>query len=202
MHKIAHAARRYRATASAASREVPLAKVEADSALARTLVADDMSPGAQATRHDEEEALQSALDRLSERMRQAVLWRHHEDCSFDEIGRRLGCSNVAARKLWLRALEQIQAELTRGVVTKMQSSARAGPADAEMSHGLSGEPDDRVAEQAALFDERLAAGRGPEVFAVGDALGPSALLAAQASLEMLERVWPRSVKMEGAEPNA
>ena len=118
MHKIAHAARRYRATGKRRiAREVPLAKVEADSALARTLVADDMSPGARATRHDEEEALQSALDRLPERMRQAVLWRHHEDCSFDEIGRRLGCSNVAARKLWLRALEQIQLELTRGVVT-------------------------------------------------------------------------------------
>jgi DNA-directed RNA polymerase specialized sigma24 family protein len=45
-------------------------------------------------------------------MRLAVLWRHHESCSFDEIGRRLGCSNVAARKLWLRALQQLQRELS------------------------------------------------------------------------------------------
>jgi hypothetical protein len=50
-------------------------------------------------------------------MRQAVLWRHNEDCSFDEMGRRLGCSNVAARKIWLKALQQLRSELRRGAVT-------------------------------------------------------------------------------------
>jgi RNA polymerase sigma-70 factor, ECF subfamily len=115
MHKIAHAARRHRGTGKRRiAREVPLAQVEADPALAGALVADDTSPGTRSSRHDEEDMLQSALDRLPERMRQAVLWRHHEACSFDEIGRRLGCSNVAARKLWLKALQQLQAELKAG----------------------------------------------------------------------------------------
>jgi len=115
MHKIAHTVRRYRGTGKRRiAREVPLAQVEADPALAQTLVADDTSPGARACRHDEEAALQSALDRLSERMRRAVLWRHREDCSFDEIGRRLGCSNVGARKLWLKALQRLQAERKDG----------------------------------------------------------------------------------------
>jgi RNA polymerase sigma-70 factor (ECF subfamily) len=82
--------------------------------LAETLVADQTSIGTRAARREEETALQKALDRLPERMRQAVLWRHNEDCSFDEIGRRLGCSNVAARKLWLKALQQLQAELRVG----------------------------------------------------------------------------------------
>lgn len=68
--------------------------------------------------------------------------------------------------------------------------------DAEVSHGTSGECDDRVAEQAASFDEALAAGREPLYAPVEDSEGLSALLAAQASLRMLERVWPRSV-LEG-----
>jgi RNA polymerase sigma-70 factor (ECF subfamily) len=112
MHKIAHAARRYRRTGKRGiAREVPLAMVEADPLIAETLVANQTSVGTRAARREEEAALQAALDRLPERMRQAVLWRHNEDCSFDEIGRRLGCSNVAARKLWLKALQQLQAEL-------------------------------------------------------------------------------------------
>jgi RNA polymerase sigma-70 factor (ECF subfamily) len=115
MHKIAHAARRYRGTGRRRiAREVPLALVEADPLMAETLVADQTSVGTRAARREEATALQSALDRLPERMRQAVLWRHNEDCSFDEIGRRLGCSNVAARKLWLKALQQLQAELKDG----------------------------------------------------------------------------------------
>jgi RNA polymerase sigma-70 factor (ECF subfamily) len=112
MHKIAHAARRYRGTGKRRlGREVPLATVEADPAMAETLVADQTSAGTRAVRREEEAALRSALDRLPERMSQAVLWRHIEDCSFDEIGRRLGCSNVAARKLWLKALQRLQDEL-------------------------------------------------------------------------------------------
>lgn len=112
MHKIAHAARRYRGTGKRClSREVAIETVEADPERAETLIADQTSPAGRAVRNEEEVALQAALDRLPERMRQAVLWRHNEDCSFDEIGRRLRCSNVAARKLWLRALNQLQAEL-------------------------------------------------------------------------------------------
>jgi RNA polymerase sigma-70 factor, ECF subfamily len=112
MHKIAHAARRYRGTSKRQmERELPLASVEGDAALAEFLVADHTSPGGRAVRREEEAALRSALGRLPERMRRAVVWRHREDCSFDEIGRRLGCSNVAARKLWLRALQQLQVEL-------------------------------------------------------------------------------------------
>ncbi len=72
--------------------------------------------------------------------------------------------------------------------------------NAEMPSGRSGESDDRVAEQAASFDEALAAGRGSLPAAVSDPEGLSALLAAQASLKMLERVWPRSVPMEDPEP--
>ena len=115
MHKIQHAARRYRGTGKRRiRREVSLATVEADPGLAGSLMADQTSPGGRAARHEEEAALRTALGQLPERMRQAVLWRHNEDCSFSEIGRRLACSNVAARKLWLKALRQLQVELKDG----------------------------------------------------------------------------------------
>jgi RNA polymerase sigma factor (sigma-70 family) len=85
MHRIAHAARRYRGTGKRRiAREVSLATIEADPMMAETLVADQTSVGTRAARREAEAALRSALDRLPERMRQAVLWRHHEDCSFDE----------------------------------------------------------------------------------------------------------------------
>jgi RNA polymerase sigma-70 factor (ECF subfamily) len=112
MNKIAHAARRFRGTGKRRmSREVSLGALQSDPAMADTLVAGQTSVGTLAARREEEAALEAALERLPERMRQAVLWRHREDCTFDEIGRRLGCSNVAARNLWLRALKRLQVEL-------------------------------------------------------------------------------------------
>ena len=68
--------------------------------------------GPLAAQREEEALMRAALDRLPERMRQAVLWRHHEGCGFDEIGRRIGCSDVAARKLWLRAMDRLQREFS------------------------------------------------------------------------------------------
>jgi serine/threonine protein kinase len=55
-----------------------------------------------------------------------------------------------------------------------------------------GEGDDRIARQAESFDEALAEGRTPPEGPAGETDGESTLLAAQASLRMLERVWPRS----------
>jgi WD40 repeat protein/serine/threonine protein kinase len=71
-----------------------------------------------------------------------------------------------------------------------------------MSHGVTNEHDDGVAEQAASFDEALAAGRDPVLVPAEDPEGLSALLAAQASLRLLERVWPRSLKIEHSEPES
>jgi RNA polymerase sigma-70 factor (ECF subfamily) len=111
LHKIAHAARKYRGTERRwMGREMRLDAVD-DPPLADTLVATQTSIGTRASRREEQAALLEALERLPERMRQAVLWRHNEDCTFDEMGRRLCCSNVAARKLWLKALQQLQDEL-------------------------------------------------------------------------------------------
>ncbi|MBS0262914.1 MAG: sigma-70 family RNA polymerase sigma factor [Planctomycetes bacterium] len=55
--------------------------------------------------------LQRALARLPERLRQTILWRYDEDMGFAEIGKRLGTSESAAGKLWMRAVNQLKQEL-------------------------------------------------------------------------------------------
>lgn len=112
LHKVAHVARWYRGTNKRRmDREVSLSAVQPGGNPSDFLVADHTSPGGRASKREEETALVAALGRLPQRMRQVVLWRHHEDCSFDEIGRRLGLSNVSARNLWLGGLQQLQIEL-------------------------------------------------------------------------------------------
>jgi hypothetical protein len=45
---------------------------------------------------------------LSPRDRLILLWRMDERLTFREIGRRLGCSGVAAYKAWERAKERLE----------------------------------------------------------------------------------------------
>jgi RNA polymerase sigma-70 factor (ECF subfamily) len=66
------------------------------------------SPRSQAIAREESEALRRALDRLPEEAQQVIQWRSFDRCTFEEIGRRLGRSAEAARKVWSRALEQLQ----------------------------------------------------------------------------------------------
>jgi len=40
-----------------------------------------------------------------------IVWRQMEDLSFDDIAARLGKSIEAVRKLWSRAIQQLQVEL-------------------------------------------------------------------------------------------
>lgn len=69
------------------------------------------SPSGQMLTKEEWETLQNALARLPEDYRQAVLLRHRENLSFADIGRSLHRSEEAARKLWSRAIRQLQHEL-------------------------------------------------------------------------------------------
>ena len=56
-------------------------------------------------------ALTSALDRLPAQYRQVIVWRQVEDLSFEEMAARLGRSVDAVRKLWWRAIQQLQEQL-------------------------------------------------------------------------------------------
>jgi RNA polymerase sigma-70 factor (ECF subfamily) len=69
----------------------------ADSGADKTLIAEE-----------EHQALQLALKQLSETQRQVIQWRNYELLSFEEIGQRLERSAEAARKLWARAVTELQ----------------------------------------------------------------------------------------------
>jgi RNA polymerase sigma factor (sigma-70 family) len=81
----------------AANREVTLDPCAAESgAVLGSLKSRVPSPSNHAVRNEWNTALEEALTRLPERYRHAVAWRHIEQLSWDEIGRRMGCTADAA----------------------------------------------------------------------------------------------------------
>jgi RNA polymerase sigma-70 factor (ECF subfamily) len=56
-------------------------------------------------------ALTAAIARLPPDYRKVVVWRQVEDLSFEEMASRLGRSVDAVRKLWWRAIQQLQGEM-------------------------------------------------------------------------------------------
>jgi len=107
-HNLLSFVRRYRQSKRDVAREVPLAAVGDAGAhpLARV-----PSPSRHAILREEASCLVEAMDRLPERARQLVHWRHQEHCSFEEIGRRLGVSSDAARMAWARSIRRLQHEV-------------------------------------------------------------------------------------------
>ena len=61
--------------------------------------------------HEQAQRLRQALERLSDDHRGVITLRYLEQCSFEEIGRRMQRTANAARLLWLRAIERIKYEL-------------------------------------------------------------------------------------------
>ncbi|MBL9123732.1 MAG: sigma-70 family RNA polymerase sigma factor [Planctomycetaceae bacterium] len=59
----------------------------------------------------EAELLGRALSRLSDDYRRVIELRHREGLAFEEIGRRLGRSAVAAQRLWARAVRRLREEV-------------------------------------------------------------------------------------------
>jgi RNA polymerase sigma-70 factor, ECF subfamily len=96
----------------AAGREVTL-KVSGDGpgVAIETLQSRVPSPSNHAVRNEVNAGLEQALSRLPEHYRQTVAWRHVERFSWEEIGRRMGGTAEAARKVWGRAIQQLRREL-------------------------------------------------------------------------------------------
>lgn len=63
-------------------------------------------------RRETDEEMYRAVAQLPDRRRQVVELRHRDGRSYAEIGRELGISEVTARKLWSRAVEQLRSKLT------------------------------------------------------------------------------------------
>jgi RNA polymerase sigma-70 factor (ECF subfamily) len=96
----------------AGTREVPIDMFRAESGEHRgELAGRSPSPSDHAVRSELAAALRQAVGRLPGHYRQAFAWRHHEQLSWEEIGRRMGCSADAARKVWSRAIHQLRTEL-------------------------------------------------------------------------------------------
>lgn len=107
LNNLADVGRRYRAAKRQVAREVSWQGIVYEEP--RTVEKD--SPQANAISHEQHTALMRALDHLSGPARDVIQWRNYERCSFEEIGRRLGRSAEAARKVWVRALEQLHHHL-------------------------------------------------------------------------------------------
>ena len=75
------------------------------------LAANTLSPSGQAVEHEQDQALQAALERLPEDYRRVITLRYEQQLPFEEIGRLLQRSPDAARKLWARAVERLHEEL-------------------------------------------------------------------------------------------
>jgi RNA polymerase sigma-70 factor, ECF subfamily len=97
LHNLANQCRRFQATESRQlDREVALCEPD--------LPAAGPSPSRAAVAVEEHDALERAIQQLSEDYRRVLHWRHRDGFGFDEIGARLGRSAEAARKLWARAV--------------------------------------------------------------------------------------------------
>lgn len=86
-------------------------------------------PDGSAIRREDADVLAHALDRLSDDHRTVLQLRYWEGLSFVEIGTRLQRSPDAVRKLWYRAVERLQEEMSR-------ESARERDESDSSSHDL------------------------------------------------------------------
>jgi RNA polymerase sigma-70 factor (ECF subfamily) len=91
-------------------REVAIATGDSSCAGATEPVAETPSPSREAMAREEAEATRRALERLPEDYRRVLVLRYEEGQSFEEIGRIMGRTGNAIRKLWLRAVERLRDE--------------------------------------------------------------------------------------------
>lgn len=67
-----------------------------------------ITPSAQAVQRESVNLLERAIEQLPDHYLQVVLLRHRQNLSFEEIGKLLGRSPEAARKLWERAIAHMR----------------------------------------------------------------------------------------------
>jgi RNA polymerase sigma-70 factor (ECF subfamily) len=110
-HNLRDAARRYRESARRAiGREVPLPQSDEDAAQYSPLVS-HQTPSWMAMRRERVEGLVAALAQLPDESRQVIVLRNLQALSFSEIGQTMNRSPDAARKLWARSIQRLEALL-------------------------------------------------------------------------------------------
>jgi RNA polymerase sigma-70 factor (ECF subfamily) len=111
-NNLANFGRRYRDTDKRqVDREQALAADSTSHGPGDRLAADTPTPSRQAVSREQAEAVERAIARLTEDYRLVIVLRNQEDRPFDEIARLMDRSENAVRKLWFRAIEQLQQEL-------------------------------------------------------------------------------------------
>jgi RNA polymerase sigma-70 factor (ECF subfamily) len=89
-----------------------------------TLVEPHRPPDGSAIRREEAGLLNDTLARLPADYRQVLELRYWSGLSFVEMAPQLGRSPEAARKLWYRAVERLQAELAAGAAKPSEVAAK------------------------------------------------------------------------------
>jgi RNA polymerase sigma-70 factor (ECF subfamily) len=111
-HRAAKFSRRYRTTQKRRlARETPLTATDLPAGWEGALHAELPSPSMQLIALEQAQRLRQALERLTDDHRWVITLRYVEQCSFEEIGRRMQRTANAARLLWLRAIERVKHEL-------------------------------------------------------------------------------------------
>jgi RNA polymerase sigma-70 factor (ECF subfamily) len=109
LHNVANLVRHYRGTAKRqVGREI---RLTADSNGAAELADAGPTPSALAQAGERQQEVERALDRLPHDYREVIRLRNQARHSFEEIGRLMNRSADAARRLWSRAIERLQAEI-------------------------------------------------------------------------------------------
>ena len=112
LNNLANAGRHYRDTDKRAlDREILLDDLGKEKGTGSELILDTPTPSARAESSEEADALEHALAELPEHYRQVLRFRYEEQRTFADIGTELNCSPEAARKLWARAVDQLQKKL-------------------------------------------------------------------------------------------
>ena len=106
-HRAAKFGRRYRTTLKRRlSREAALPRRDSPGPDRRL-----PTPSVQLMAREQAQRLRQALEQMPDDYRQVVTLRYVEQCSFEEIGLRMGRTPNAARLLWLRAIERVRRDL-------------------------------------------------------------------------------------------
>jgi RNA polymerase sigma-70 factor, ECF subfamily len=108
-HALLNVARRYKSTQKRnTQREISLDALGSEAALAVTsLVESSATPHSRAASQESQEKLLTQIARLPENRRRVIGLRSLKRLSFQEVGAELGISSDAARKLWVRAIEDL-----------------------------------------------------------------------------------------------
>ena len=114
LNNIANTVRGYRATDKRDISREALISPRGNGPHLDSIVDSGLSPSGLTLKNELLDAVQVAMQKLPQHYQDVIHWRNHERESFEVIGKRLQRSTEAARKLWIRALELLQQELSLG----------------------------------------------------------------------------------------